>query len=248
MWKYKGLQLVMLPTEEKLNIGSLCMSKTGLLHILKSCSMEAMCSIYEPKPQHLYLLSDEEIKEGDIYLDDCNDIRKAVTSVKEYWSNRSSYKKIISSIDPSLNLPQFPNAFIEEYVNRYNSKKSLEVEVEYEEYDHDEEWSEISGAYETFKERVKVNEPNTISIRFKEEKMYTEEEVDALKYEIVDLKQYIYSKEIDSRNERERDVEFLKEIKDNLSKYFNRQDVTKGDYAMQMIEDWIRELNKKKEE
>ena len=35
--------------------------------------------------------------------------------------------------------------------------------------------------------------------------MYTEEEVDALKSEIVDLKQYIYSKEIDSRNERERD-------------------------------------------
>ncbi len=78
--------------------------------------------------------------------------------------------------------------------------------------------------------------------------MYTEEEVNALSSEIVDLKQYIYSKEIDLRNERDRDVDFLKEIKDNLSKYFNRQDVTKGDYAMQMIEDWIRELNKKKEE
>ena len=76
--------------------------------------------------------------------------------------------------------------------------------------------------------------------------MYSEEEVDALSSEIVDLKQYIYSKEIDSRNERERDVEFLKEIKDNLTKYFNRQDVTSGDYAMQMIEDWIRELSKKK--
>ena len=76
--------------------------------------------------------------------------------------------------------------------------------------------------------------------------MYTEKEVDALKSEIVDLKQYIYSKEIDSRNERERDVDFLKEIKDNLYKYLNRQDVTKGDYAMQMIEDWIRELNKNK--
>ena len=85
-------------------------------------------------------------------------------------------------------------------------------------------------------------------VSFGRKGMYTEEEVDALKSEIVDLKQYIYSKEIDSRNERERDIEFLEEIKNNLSKYLNRQDVTKGDYAMQMIEDWIRELNKKKEE
>ena len=168
MWKDKGLQLVMLPTE---NESKLSLDFYGRLFL-------GAYPKGTPLNQYLYLLSDEEIKEWDNYLDDCNDIRKAVTSVKEYWSNRSSYKKIIASTDPSLNLPQFPNAFIEEYVKRYNSKKSLEVEVEY-----------MSNFISSNKWKIEFEElntnDNTISIRFKEEKKPCTHEVVAEAMRIV---------------------------------------------------------------
>ena len=170
MWKDKGLQIVMLPTE---NESKLSLDFYGRLFL-------GAYPKGTPLNQYLYLLSDEEIKEWDNYLDDCNDIRKAVTSVKEYWSNRSSYKKIIASTDPSLNLPQFPNAFIEEYVKRYNSKKSLEVEVEYI-IEHD---LRTRNKEEEFKEVLVIKE-GEISIRFKEEKKPCTHEVVAEAMRIV---------------------------------------------------------------
>ena len=174
MWKDKGLQLAMLPTTNNSTIVKSKRDGSVVCHPLVTIGW----SCFQPshwEPQYLYLLSEGKIEEGDIYLDDCNDIRKAVTSVKEYWSNRSSYKKIISSIDPSLNLPQFPNAFIEEYVKRYNSKKSLEVEVEYI-IEHD---LRTRNKEEEFKEVLVIKE-GEISIRFKEEKMYSRSEIEKL--------------------------------------------------------------------
>ena len=73
-------------------------------------------------------------------------------------------KKVIASTGPSTNLLQFPSSFLEEYVKRYNSKKSLEVEVEY-----------VCGHW-------MVHENNIIFIRFKEDaqRMYSKEDVEEL--------------------------------------------------------------------
>lgn len=66
-------------------------------------------------PQHLYFTTDEEIKEGDWYIDDCNLIRQAVTSDKDYWDRRPTYKKIVATTDKSLGLPEPSQAFIQKY-------------------------------------------------------------------------------------------------------------------------------------
>ena len=52
---------------------------------------------------NIYLINPEvEIKEGDWYIDDCGEVRKSITSDKEYWSRRKDYNKIIASTDSSL--------------------------------------------------------------------------------------------------------------------------------------------------
>ncbi len=56
----------------------------------------------EPKHNHLYIVSDDEIKEGDWYIDNVFKIRHSITSDKKYWSVRKNYKKIIATTDKSL--------------------------------------------------------------------------------------------------------------------------------------------------
>ena len=56
----------------------------------------------EYKRFNIYITSDEEIKEGDWYIDDGNQIRKSITSDKQYWSVRKDYKKIILTTDQDL--------------------------------------------------------------------------------------------------------------------------------------------------
>jgi hypothetical protein len=100
--------------------------------------------------QHLYILSDEEIKEGDwAYAYEKKEICKHV-SLKHFGIGDGAFLKIIATTDISLikiqtvvdnksltisgnlELPQIPQLFIEEYVKSYNSGKPIEwVEVEY---------------------------------------------------------------------------------------------------------------------
>ena len=93
------------------------------------------------KMLHLYITSDEEIKEGDWYIDDCNKIRQSVTSDKEYWEVRKDYKKIIATTDTSLkikydgtslitdnwdkSLPQPSQQFIEKYIEEFNKGNQI---------------------------------------------------------------------------------------------------------------------------
>lgn len=125
---------------------------------------ESGCFSYTPKgilhtnlligsPHHLYILSDEEIKEGDWYLDISliNSLfiipRQALSNIKRIDKN---CKKIIATTDQSIGvvkytegghvinagqkilLPEIPQQFIEYYINEYNKGNELkEVEVEY---------------------------------------------------------------------------------------------------------------------
>lgn len=87
--------------------------------------------------QHLYFTTDEEIKEGDYFLDDDrlskhsnngepNYIVRKCHSIKNGWiffdtiesegCNPDWSKKIVASTDKSLGLPQPSEAFVEKYV------------------------------------------------------------------------------------------------------------------------------------
>jgi hypothetical protein len=73
------------------------------------------------KAQHLYIVSDDKIKEGDWYIDGADSVRQSVTSDEDYWEVRKDYKKVIETTDSSLGLPS-PScqSFVEQYVHEHN--------------------------------------------------------------------------------------------------------------------------------
>ena len=73
---------------------------------------------YYYEPQHLYVISDDEIKFDDYYIDDVNFVRRSITSNKDYWNVRKSYKKIIASSDTSLKLPIIPLSYLKSFEGR----------------------------------------------------------------------------------------------------------------------------------
>jgi len=97
-------------------------------------------------PQHLYILSDEEIKKGDWVVAPHNGT-KLVTTIKEITKTGfavhgivigfdagcqlTSCKKIIASTDKTLSLPGIPQPYIEYYIEEYNKDNVIEeIELE----------------------------------------------------------------------------------------------------------------------
>ena len=104
--------------------------------------------------QHLYIISNDEIKESDWYIDDANQVRRSITSDKEYWSVRKDYKKIVATTNPELwmkeldvkesrysndeiylwDIPKISESFSQAYVKSYNEGKpitEIDLEMEY---------------------------------------------------------------------------------------------------------------------
>ena len=172
----------MFPTKSKSNIQ---LQMNGKLHL------ENGSSICLNSYQHIYITSDEKIEEDDWYIDDCDKIRRSVTSDEEYWSVREDYKKIIVTTNKFITidgydssdedaivkcyLPQPSQEFIETYVKAYNEGNPItEVIVEYEIicgrcYSNTNEcWSAKECSRNTdFPDivRLKVNSDNTINIK-----------------------------------------------------------------------------------
>lgn len=71
--------------------------------------------------RHIYITSsDEEIKEGDWYIDDSNMVRKSIISDKEYWSTRQDYKKVILTTNDLLikdGIQSIDDEFLRWFVN-----------------------------------------------------------------------------------------------------------------------------------
>lgn len=177
MWKDKRLQLVMLPTEKET---TLFLDELGIYTTCKYGSPQTGKSINSSViGQLLCLLSDEKIKEGDViywngkiaiainttYTESTKKIIAISVPTLKIWDGKHYGQECplgLSNDDGKtyidINLPQFSDSFLEEYVKRYNSKKSLEVEVEYSECNNSN-WDDL----------IEINN-NTISIRFKEEK------------------------------------------------------------------------------
>lgn len=184
----KLAQVVMLPTNEK---ASLKLGQNGLL-VNNTFGYDSHFT-----NQHLYILSDEEIKEEDWFLMNgcivrqCSLHKGDVLDTIGGLHHESVCKKIIATTDRSLGLvvdqngcpmqayskflPQPSQSFIEYFVEEYNKGNVItEVMVEY----------ESIGAYANPKYnsdyQLKINLDNTINISMPKERWSREEVVELL--------------------------------------------------------------------
>ena len=188
----KPAQVVMLSTNEK---ASLKLGQNGLLVDTTFGYVSHFTN------QHLYILSDEEIKEGDWFVGFADGSIKpfvmqadeSTVEINNWQLNKKGYssnKKIIATTDRSLkvfihttmaidmddcyeSLPQPSQSFIEKFVDEYNKGNVItEVMVEY----------ESIGAYANPKYnsdyQLKINSDNTINIINSKERWSREEVVE----------------------------------------------------------------------
>lgn len=119
--------------------------------------------IADPK-KPLYITSNEDIKEGDTYI---NEEGRLILHRNKL---NPKGKKIIATTDLSLELPSIPQWFIKHFVAEYNKGNVIDkVEVRYDQMAYE------SG--DTFFE-LRLTQDRTISIKEVEEKMYNREEVE----------------------------------------------------------------------
>ncbi len=134
------------------------------------------------KTGNIFILSDEEIKEGDwFYYQRVGALNEPILAKKtneKYWKENAA-KKIIATIDRNLilcrdsnheekctcnKLPQPSQSFLELYVKEYNAGRQIkEVLVDYEPkeswlYTYDVDGNRIC-------EKLKINKDNTINIK-----------------------------------------------------------------------------------
>ena len=137
--------------------------------------------------QHLYLTSDEEIREGDYYYSLTADAWFKQGRLSFTNPNERLCKKIIASTDTSLGVPQLSTAFIEKYISEYNKGNIIEmVMVEYFkihvgwEPDYSFEDEGIEGSKETYQFIPKVSKDNTITISKVKDSWNREEVIELL--------------------------------------------------------------------
>jgi len=186
----KSAQVVMLPTNEKAPTHDYLFLYKPSNRLVKNGFV-----------QHLYFLSDEEIKEGDWFVGFADGsikpfVKQADESTVEInnWQlnkkGHSSNKKIIATTDntvkfperfPSfVTLPQIPQSFIEKFVEEYNKSNVItEVMVEY-------EWNKTGRKIrklDVFDHILKINPDNTINISMPKDS-WSREEVTTLLYSL----------------------------------------------------------------
>ena len=221
---FKKTKVVMLSTNEKAKFNDLVIHPIGGLLVqfkFQNCTEVA---------QHLYFLSDEEIKEGDWGISKLNEI---VQFKKNYES--TLYKKIIATTDKSLSktikssyvqfgdnveetriefLPQPSQSFIEKFVEEYNKGNVItEVMVEYETITKRYGSCSIGEGVTMNVEQLKVSKDNTITIRKVKDSWNRDEVIELLKSRESHIDCHTYSKQfIDKQDYRELD----KWIQENL--------------------------------
>jgi hypothetical protein len=145
----KELQVVMLPTEKAmLFVGGIYLhSNKDTLGIITNDYFVEICNsknhvskpmITEYKPQHLYLVSDEEIKEGDWFITPGSQLRLRTYAIQPVKAD----KKVIATTDKSLKIedkdvypylviPQIPQSFIEEFVEANGKIDKVYIQANY---------------------------------------------------------------------------------------------------------------------
>ena len=128
----KKCKIIMLPNDT----GRVCRNNIKQKLFGNSIGLKAELRMGDCTNQHLYIISDDEIKEGDWMLDTIQSENPLELATKEsiYFLNtpEQGWKKIIASTDNSLNFPNIPEEFIKLYIEKYNSRNPIEeVEVKY---------------------------------------------------------------------------------------------------------------------
>ena len=109
---YKQCEIIMLATE-KAQLNALCLTASSKLILLDGKDWETVNNVAGFRPQHLYILSDEEIKEGDWVLTKKynNPVKanKFIKSIGWYYSNTlvndiCPGKKIIATTNSELTI------------------------------------------------------------------------------------------------------------------------------------------------
>ncbi len=176
---FKKVKMVMLPTNKKAKKGDLMLQSNTLI--------KASYDSDWANVEHLYFLSDEEIKEGDWMFHNL-DKKPIQWNGEETETNPSvyGYKKIIATTElltSNINLPvgsfnylpQPSQSFIEKFVEEYNKGNVItEVMVEWE-YNS---YSTKTNGELTADFKLKINpKDNTITIR-KVKESWNKEEVE----------------------------------------------------------------------
>lgn len=184
---YQEAEVVMVSTKNDSNI-YLKPQDSKLVMVIEPRAKQYAESLNFPK-QHLYILSNEEIKEGDWYCSLAGIVSQhnGTEVLPEGW------KKIIATTNESLHipfvtpgneelevyeytiLPKPSDSFIKKYIEEYNASRTiLKVLVEYE---------EVYPKHFTYNPseniiiNLKVDSNNTINIKKVEVKLYTIEEI-----------------------------------------------------------------------
>ena len=181
---YIPARVVMLATKDKsTNEGDLVLGVGNYLFLSRKVD-----SIGSLTKQHLYLICDLPIEEGDWMLDT---VQSYLPSSIERASKENIYilnipeqgwKKVIAATDTTLripisdshkgnmyvdNLPQFPQSFIKEFVERQG--KDVDVLIEVEEYIVQSfGLATVNGYEEPLTDyRIRLNSDNTVNLIFK---------------------------------------------------------------------------------
>ena len=202
MKQFKRAKVVMLPTNEKTKY---LMVYSNVEKTKGKLILNGLKNDEYKEHQHLYIISDDEIKEGDWCYDkrpdENGDLVDVVYQVKniEFELRTSTEKKIIATTDASLiieseyesidlgkqykyfPLPQPSQQFIEKYIEEYNKGNIItDVLVEYELISNEEYFGNTVNPGDDvpyFDEKLKINpKDNTITIK-KVKDSYSREEV-----------------------------------------------------------------------
>lgn len=186
----KTHKVVMLTTEKASRLAYI--SLTSLLQYTKN---EATLEYKDRpkagnKPQHLYLISDDEIKKGDwcILLDDTG---IPFSHHPQKWDGNGKVnkgcKKIVATTDLDIvfpvnkfpHMPQIPVGFIEAYIKAYNEESPItEVAVEYEKQNTSivHAIMNIMNNEDSFEYVLKTRSDNTVVIH--QSRLYTRDEME----------------------------------------------------------------------
>lgn len=209
MSTFKKCSVVMLPTNKKASEDKLILREDRLMFQLKKEAKNDR-KWHISGHFHLYILSDDEIKEGDWILETLNKVIFQVKGKGNDYKN-STFKKIIATTDKSLGyeesiydprsktggkwieLSQPSQSFIEVFVREYNKGNIITyVMVEYEEIHRDTD--DIIGmdgepnGLPYYECNLKVNpKDNTITIKKVKDNFNLKELEDALVRHYLDI-------------------------------------------------------------
>jgi hypothetical protein len=201
---YQECDVVMLPTDKESKLCFVINTENSTLTLFED-PMEKGKRFF---PQHLYILSNEDLKEGDWFID-LHNLDKPKFCDNQQLANKlnlkkEQVKKIISTTNKELTiigrnisypilgqtityLPQIPQQFIDYFVSEYNKGNVIsKVLVEVEEYDKgysNKGTSSIPSSFSYWQGmglKIKLNQNNEVNILTKQKQVFSREEVIAL--------------------------------------------------------------------